>query len=99
MLSLILILETITTICSHHLALSIDSHSTHCISILASDLRFYKLDRTTKTTTTENMASNGGAVTVMYKVVNSETDPRADLYNAFQMPRTGGGVTLATIKK
>lgn len=37
-------------------------------------------------------------VTVLYKVVNSESDRRGGLYNAFQMPR-GGGTTLVSVKQ
>lgn len=42
--------------------------------------------------------SNGNSVLVLYKVVNSGTDPDGGLYNAFAMPR-GGGITLASVKK
>lgn len=35
---------------------------------------------------------------MMYKVVNSETDPEGDHYNAFHMPR-GNGLTLAAVKQ
>ena len=38
------------------------------------------------------------SVTVLYKVVNSGSDPNNDLYNAFRMP-LGGGVTLKTVKQ
>jgi hypothetical protein len=49
------------------------------------------------------MSSNGHhhggeAITVLYKVVNSEMDPASDLYNAFQMPLSRG-VTLKTVKQ
>ena len=38
------------------------------------------------------------SVTVLYKVVNSGTDPSNDLYNAFRMP-VGAGVTLKAVKQ
>jgi hypothetical protein len=37
-------------------------------------------------------------ITVLYKVVNCDSDSKGGLYNAFQMPR-GAGVTLATVKQ
>jgi hypothetical protein len=49
------------------------------------------------------MASNGysngsESILVMYKVVNSETDPEGDHFNAFHMPRSSS-VTLAAVKQ
>jgi len=49
------------------------------------------------------MASNGHArgdenILVLYKVVNSETDPEGDHYNAFHMPG-GSSLTLAAVKQ
>jgi len=42
----------------------------------------------------------GEMITVLYKVVNSESDRNSGLYNAFQMPRGGGGgVTLVSVKQ
>lgn len=48
------------------------------------------------------MAANGHGrgnenILVLYKVVNSETDPDSDHYNAFHMP-AGGSLTLAAVK-
>jgi hypothetical protein len=37
-------------------------------------------------------------VTILYKIVNTETDPENGLYNAFQMP-ANGSVTLADVKQ
>jgi len=45
------------------------------------------------------MSQNGGSrVLVLYKVINSGTDPDGGLYNAFYMPR-GSGPTLRTVKQ
>lgn len=45
------------------------------------------------------MSTNGGStVTVLYKIVNSDSDSRDGLYNAFQMP-AGRGLTLANVKQ
>jgi hypothetical protein len=49
------------------------------------------------------MAANGHGsghenVLVLYKVVNSETDPDGDNYNAFHMPG-GRSLTLAAVKQ
>mmetsp|Transcript_22382 Transcript_22382/g.33069 ORF Transcript_22382/g.33069 Transcript_22382/m.33069 type:complete len:496 (+) Transcript_22382:346-1833(+) len=37
-------------------------------------------------------------ITVLYKIVNSESDRSGGLYNAFQMPK-GGGTTLLSVKQ
>ena len=44
------------------------------------------------------MAANGGQnIIILYKVVNH--DDTTDMFNAFSMPRTGKGPTLASIKR
>jgi len=46
-----------------------------------------------------NGHGNPAMVTVLYKIVNSDSDANGGLYNAFQMPRRGNGLTLLSVKQ
>lgn len=46
-----------------------------------------------------NGSAGNNSVLVLYKVVNGESDKDDPMFNAFSMPRTGKGPTLATVKQ
>lgn len=47
----------------------------------------------------QNMTTNGNNVLVLYKIVNSDCDAHDPLFNAFSMPFTSKGATLASVKQ
>jgi hypothetical protein len=47
----------------------------------------------------QTMSNGNSTITVLYKVINTESDRDDELFNAFAMPRGSKGPTLATVKQ